>query len=79
MEDPRVDRAITLEDNSFKSDKTGIPTGAYVYIMYEGNYVTLDFVYDSGLSEAENTQKLKTEIYDGYLNPVKRLEKCSQI
>lgn len=47
MEDPRVERAIHTQEYQPKSAETGKPQGSYVYVMYDGHYLALDFAYDS--------------------------------
>ena len=68
MEDTREARAIHNEHGQVK---TGGSKGSYVFVMYEGHHRTLNFVYDPSKSFAENEAKLRKEILEGFLEPVR--------
>lgn len=78
MEDPRVERAIHTEEGSLKSASTGNPTGSYVYVMYEGNFKVMDFIFDPASSLEENAASLRSETLS-FIEPVSPLAHCSHI
>lgn len=78
MEDPRVERAIHNEDGSLKSVSTGNPTGSYVYVMYEGNFKVMDFIFDPAGSFEANTATLRLEALS-FIEPVSPIAHCSHI
>lgn len=79
LEDYRDDRAIFTEEGTKKSSETGQAQGSYVSVHYNGNHQTLDYQYESLVSEDKNKVILRKQIVGKYIHPVQKINKCADI
>lgn len=79
MEDVREERAIHTEDFVPKSSATGVPTGSYVFVIYEGTARVLDYKYNPEKDVNGNAAELYTEVMQTALEPVQELNDCKVI
>ena len=62
-----------------KSAKTGVPAGSYIYTMYRGYQLTLDFTYDGTKSVEENAQNIADYLQENFFSTLKKLNNCNDI
>lgn len=75
MEDYREERAIHSEYGIIRDGSKG----SYVYVMYEGHHRTLNFVYDASRSLEDNEVRMRKEILENYIEPVRPISWCQDI
>ena len=77
MEDWRDSMSIFDKDKKLRSPDA--PSSSYILLFYEMQSAFIPWRYDTALSEAQNTALLSDYLKSRFFEPIKKVEKCSEI